>query len=54
MLSKAPQENMVPMIGNKLLNVCETLAGRKWSDDDILEDLQYLKEELAKTVANLR
>ncbi|KND02681.1 H(+)-transporting V1 sector ATPase subunit H [Spizellomyces punctatus DAOM BR117] len=53
MLSKAPQENMAAMIGNKLLNVCETLAGRKWSDTDITEDLEYLKEELAKSVANL-
>ncbi|KAI8916734.1 ATPase, V1 complex, subunit H [Powellomyces hirtus] len=53
MMTKASQENMAAMIGNKLLNVCETLAGRKWSDEDILEDLQYLKEEMTKNVANL-
>ncbi|KAI8590521.1 armadillo-type protein [Geranomyces variabilis] len=53
MVSKAPQENMAAMIGNKLLNTCETLAARKWSDEDILEDLTYLKEEMAKNVANL-
>ncbi|KAI8999962.1 ATPase, V1 complex, subunit H [Gaertneriomyces semiglobifer] len=53
MLSMAPQENMSAMIGNKLLNTCETLAGRKWSDSDITEDIEYLKEELAKSVATL-
>ncbi|KAJ3016961.1 H(+)-transporting V1 sector ATPase subunit H [Thoreauomyces humboldtii] len=53
MMLKAAQENMAAMIGNKLLNLCDTLAGRKWSDEDILEDLQYLREELTKNVANL-
>ncbi|KAI9099341.1 armadillo-type protein [Phlyctochytrium arcticum] len=53
MFVHAPQENLPSMIGNKLLSVCETLIGRKWSDSDITEDLEYLKEELAKSVANL-
>ncbi|KAI8821683.1 armadillo-type protein [Fimicolochytrium jonesii] len=53
LMSEAPQENMAALIGNKLLNVCENLSGRKWSDEDILEDLAYLKEELTRNVANL-
>ncbi|KAJ3279496.1 H(+)-transporting V1 sector ATPase subunit H [Borealophlyctis nickersoniae] len=53
MLKNAPQENMYAMIGNKLLNVCENLSGRKWSDPEIAEDLEFIKEELSKSVANL-
>ncbi|KAJ3039883.1 H(+)-transporting V1 sector ATPase subunit H [Rhizophlyctis rosea] len=52
-LEKAPQENMPALIGNKVLNVAETLSGRKWTDSEIGEDLEYIKEELSKSVANL-
>ncbi|KAJ3054634.1 H(+)-transporting V1 sector ATPase subunit H [Rhizophlyctis rosea] len=52
-LEKAPQENMSAFIGNKVLNVAETLSGRKWSDTEIGEDLEFIKEELSKSVANL-
>ena len=41
------------MLGNKLLGVCETLSSRKWSDPEISEDLEYIKEELSKVVVTL-
>lgn len=53
MLTKAPAENMMPMLGNKLLNLCETLIGRKWSDTDISDDLEFMRDELGKNVQDL-
>ncbi|KAJ3106593.1 H(+)-transporting V1 sector ATPase subunit H [Phlyctochytrium planicorne] len=52
-LAKAPQENLVAMLGNKVLNVCDTLASRKWSDSEISEDLEFIKEELRHRVQSL-
>ncbi|KAJ3195914.1 H(+)-transporting V1 sector ATPase subunit H [Irineochytrium annulatum] len=53
MVSKAPAENLVAMLGNKLLQVCETLSTRKWSDTEIADDLEYIKEELGRSVQSL-
>jgi len=53
MLEKAPSANMIPMLGNKMVPFCETLLGRKWSDNEITEDLTYLKEELSKNIQKL-
>lgn len=53
MLEKAPNVNMIPMLGNKMVPFCETLLGRKWSDSEITEDLTYLKEELSKNIQKL-
>ncbi|KAJ3393328.1 H(+)-transporting V1 sector ATPase subunit H [Entophlyctis sp. JEL0112] len=53
MLILAPQENIIPMLGNKLLNLCETLSARKWTDTEITDDLSYIKEELAKNINSL-
>jgi V-type H+-transporting ATPase subunit H len=53
MLSKAPQENLVSMLGNKLLTVCEVLLTRKWTDTEIADDLEYIKDELSKVVVTL-
>ncbi|KAJ3138179.1 H(+)-transporting V1 sector ATPase subunit H [Physocladia obscura] len=53
MINLAPQENIIPMLGNKLLNLSETLAARKWTDTEITEDLEYIKEELAKNINSL-
>ncbi|KAJ3011740.1 UNVERIFIED_CONTAM: H(+)-transporting V1 sector ATPase subunit H [Siphonaria sp. JEL0065] len=53
MLILAPQENIIPMLGNKLLQLCETLSARKWSDTEITDDLTYIKEELAKNINSL-
>jgi V-type H+-transporting ATPase subunit H len=37
----------------KLLPFIQNLAGRKWSDDEIVEDVQYLKDELTAHFQNL-
>lgn len=53
MILKAPSENIIPMLGNKLLPVIEMLSIRKWSDSDIADDLTFIRDELSKRVADL-
>ncbi|KAJ3268876.1 H(+)-transporting V1 sector ATPase subunit H [Terramyces sp. JEL0728] len=53
MLINAPAENIIPMLGHKLLGAIETLSVRKWSDPEITEDLMYVREELSHHVASL-
>ncbi|KAF9943021.1 H(+)-transporting V1 sector ATPase subunit H [Mortierella antarctica] len=43
---KAPEANIATMAAIKLLQFCENLSARKWSDGEILEDVNFLKEEL--------
>lgn len=54
MVLKAPKENMVALMGNKTLDCCHVLSLRKWSDEEILVDLEFLKDELNTSVSNLR
>ena len=35
------------MLVSQLLPFAKNLAARKWSDEDIVEDVQYLRDELA-------
>jgi V-type H+-transporting ATPase subunit H len=53
MILKAPNENIIPMLGNHLLPVIEMLCLRKWSDSDISDDLAFICNELTKRVADL-
>ena len=53
MIEKAPNENMIPMLGNKLLPVIEMLSVRKWTDTDISDDLTFVQEQLKKRVDDL-
>ncbi|KAF8803618.1 ATPase, V1 complex, subunit H [Phlegmacium glaucopus] len=46
LVTKAPAANLPAMLVSQLLPFAKNLAARKWSDEDILEDVQYLKEEL--------
>lgn len=46
LVTKAPTANLPAMLVCQLLPFSKNLAGRKWSDDDILEDVQFLKDEL--------
>ncbi|GJJ12509.1 hypothetical protein Clacol_006752 [Clathrus columnatus] len=50
---KAPSQNLPAMFVAKLLPFIVNLLGRKWSDDEILEDLQYLRDELTAHFQNL-
>ncbi|KAF9960898.1 H(+)-transporting V1 sector ATPase subunit H [Mortierella alpina] len=46
LVEKAPEANLAAMAAVKLLNFTENLSTRKWSDVEILEDVNYLKTEL--------
>ncbi|KAF9052770.1 armadillo-type protein [Panaeolus papilionaceus] len=46
LVSKAPAANLPAMLVSQLLPFAKNLATRKWSDEDILEDVKYLKDEL--------
>lgn len=46
LLTIAPEQNVPAMIAANLLNLVNSLSTRKWSDDDLIEDLKYLKDEL--------
>ena len=52
-MEKAPEVNSLAMNENKVLTLCQTLAARKWSDEDIVADIEYLIEELQKTNTQL-
>ncbi|GJJ68369.1 V-type H+-transporting ATPase subunit H [Entomortierella parvispora] len=53
LVEKAPEENLVAMAAVKLLQFSENLSSRKWSDAEILEDVNYLKAELEKNFQTL-
>jgi len=46
LVTNAPTANLPAMLVCQLLPYVKNLAGRKWSDEDILEDVQFLKDEL--------
>jgi V-type H+-transporting ATPase subunit H len=46
LVTKAPAANLPDMLVCKLLPFVKNLGGRKWSDDDILEDVIFLRDEL--------
>jgi V-type H+-transporting ATPase subunit H len=53
MLIKASEDTMIPMLGYKILSSIEVLSVRKWSDEEIVEDMNWLRDELGKHVAQL-
>ncbi|KAH9951506.1 ATPase V1 complex subunit H [Amylocystis lapponica] len=46
LVSKAPSANLPAMLVAQLLPFAKNLSTRKWSDEDIVEDVQYLRDEL--------
>ncbi|KAF9387662.1 H(+)-transporting V1 sector ATPase subunit H [Podila verticillata] len=53
LVEKAPEANLATMAAVKLLPFCENLSTRKWSDAEILEDVNYLKAELEENFQTL-
>jgi len=53
-LVKAPEANAPPMLGAKVLPLVESLSARKWSDEEIDEDLQLVKEVLSDKLKGMR
>ncbi|KAJ7470380.1 ATPase V1 complex subunit H [Mycena latifolia] len=43
---KAPRDNLPAMLVAQLLPFAKNLCTRKWSDEDIIEDVQFLRDEL--------
>lgn len=48
LLAQAPGINAPVLLGSKALALTETLLSRKWSDEEIQEDLEYVKSELSE------
>ena len=46
LVSKAPSANLPAMLVAQLLPFVKNLSTRKWTDEDIIEDVQYLRDEL--------
>ncbi|EKM82868.1 hypothetical protein AGABI1DRAFT_118298 [Agaricus bisporus var. burnettii JB137-S8] len=53
LVTKAPEANLPAMLVGQLLPFARHLSQRKFSDEDILEDVQFLKEELTVHFQNL-
>ncbi|KAG0208722.1 H(+)-transporting V1 sector ATPase subunit H [Mortierella sp. GBA30] len=53
LVEKAPEANLAAMAAVKLLTFTENLSTRKWSDGEILEDVNYLKSELEQNFQTL-
>ncbi|KAJ3762955.1 armadillo-type protein [Lentinula raphanica] len=53
LVSKAPRQNLPAMLVAQLLPFVKNLSGRKWTDEDIIEDVQYLRDELAANFQSL-
>ncbi len=49
----APEQNVNPMLVGKLLPLINTLQTRKWSDQEIIEDLDHLSTVLKESLENL-
>ena len=46
LVAKAPSANLPAMLVAQLLPFVKNLSTRKWTDEDIIEDVQYLRDEL--------
>ncbi|OLL25566.1 V-type proton ATPase subunit H [Neolecta irregularis DAH-3] len=46
LIKNAPEENLLAMLVARVLDLTNNLAKRKWSDTEIIEDLQFINEEL--------
>ncbi|KAI8876435.1 ARM repeat-containing protein [Backusella circina FSU 941] len=53
LIERAPTENMQAMLVAKLLPLTEHLVTRKWSDEEISDDLEYIKTELQQNFQSL-
>jgi V-type H+-transporting ATPase subunit H len=53
LVAKAPAENLPAMLVAKLLPFVKNLAGRKWSDEEIMEDIIFLRDELTTNFESL-
>ena len=52
-MTKAPAANLPTMLVAELLPFAKNLCSRKWSDEDIMEDVQFLRDELTANFQSL-
>lgn len=53
LITKAPHQNLAAMLVAKLLPFVKTLQSRKWSDEEIKEDVDFLVDELKSSFEGL-
>ncbi|KZS99026.1 ATPase, V1 complex, subunit H [Sistotremastrum niveocremeum HHB9708] len=53
LVSKAPSQNLPSMLVAKLLPFIRSLSSRKFSDEEIVDDITYLKTELSENFESL-
>jgi V-type H+-transporting ATPase subunit H len=53
LILKAPQENIIPMLAVKTLKTLTLLKQRKWTDEDLMEDILFIETELQGHVDSL-
>ncbi|GAA5831556.1 hypothetical protein JCM11251_000747 [Rhodosporidiobolus azoricus] len=53
LVTKAPKQNLAPMLIAKVLPYAQTLQGRKFADEEIKEDVDFLVEELKRSFEGL-
>ncbi|KAF7725716.1 H(+)-transporting V1 sector ATPase subunit H [Apophysomyces ossiformis] len=53
MIDRAPKANLSAMLVARLLPFVEHLSERKWSDPEVVEDIDYIKGELQTNFENL-
>lgn len=53
LVTKAPSANLPAMLVAELLPFVKNLFTRKWTDEDIIEDIQFLKDELTANFQSL-
>lgn len=54
LIQHSPDTNTLPMVGNKLYPLLQQFLTRKWTDDEIRDDLQFLESFLEQNIAQLR
>jgi hypothetical protein len=53
MITFAPSQNALPMVGHKVNQLCNLLNQRKWNDSDIKDELIFLESELNSHIESL-
>lgn len=53
MIEKAPKANLSAMLVAKLLPFVQHLSERKWSDQEVVDDITFIKEELESNFQSL-
>lgn len=53
LITKAPTANLPAMLVAQLLPFAKNLSSRKWTDEDILEDVKFLRDELTLNFQSL-